>query len=128
MRRTRLSGVQPVPADPDHFTGSARRHDLIAVDDPPSSAILVAFEPGARTHWHRHPAGQYLYVVDGLGLTQRRGGEVEELAPGDCLYAAPGEEHWHGAGRVTGVSHLAFSFGVTEWVGPAELETEEAER
>ena len=128
MRRAQLSEVEPVPAGNDHFTGSARRHDLIAVEDPPSGAILVKFEPGARTHWHRHPAGQYLYVVEGSGLTQRRGGEVEALAPGDCLYAAPGEEHWHGAGLSTGVSHLAFSFGVTEWVGPADLDTKEAER
>ena len=128
MRRAQLSAVQPIPAGNDHFTGSAQRHDLIAVDDPPSGAILVRFEPGARTHWHRHPDGQYLYVVDGQGLTQRRGGEVESLVPGDCLYAAPGEEHWHGAGRTTGVSHLAFSFGVTEWVGPAELERREDER
>jgi quercetin dioxygenase-like cupin family protein len=128
MRRAQLSEVQPISAGNDHFTGSARRHDLIAVDDPPSGAILVEFEPGARTHWHRHPAGQYLYVVEGRGLTQSRGGEVQDLAPGDCLYAAPGEEHWHGAAATAGVSHLAFSFGVTEWVGPAELVAQEADR
>jgi quercetin dioxygenase-like cupin family protein len=120
MRTARLSETPATDVDPSHFSGNVRRHDLIAVDEPPSSALLVRFEPGGRTHWHRHPEGQYLYVLEGKGLAQSRGGEVMELLPGDCLYAGPGEEHWHGASSDARLAHLAFSFGDTEWVGPAD--------
>lgn len=120
MRRSQLSQVRPAIADPAHFTGSALRYDLVAADDPPSSAIVVRFEPGGRTHWHRHPNGQYLYVLDGEGRVQRRGADIEAIRPGDCIYAEPGEEHWHGASEEGSVSHLAFSFGVTEWLEPAD--------
>ncbi len=122
MKTARLSEVDARDADPEHFTGSVTRHDLIAVDEPPSSAIVVRFSPGARTHWHRHPDGQYLYALEGDGLAQARGGDVLRLLPGDCVYAAPGEEHWHGASSEIAFAHLAFSFGVTDWVGPADVD------
>jgi quercetin dioxygenase-like cupin family protein len=122
MRFTRLSDTAAHEADPAHFTLPAGRHDLIAVDDPPSSALLVKFGPGGRTHWHRHPNGQYLHVVEGKGRVQSRGGEVVHLLPGDTVYAEPGEEHWHGAAEDHEVAHLAFSFGRTEWAGPVDAE------
>jgi quercetin dioxygenase-like cupin family protein len=120
MKRTRLDDTPATDAGTTQFTGTVRRHDLIAVDDPPGTALLVRFEPMARTHWHAHPEGQYLYVVEGRGLTQSRGGEVVELRPGDCVYAAPGEEHWHGAAPDQGMAHFAVSLGVTEWAEPVE--------
>jgi quercetin dioxygenase-like cupin family protein len=98
----------------------ASRRDLIAVDDPPSSAILVEFGPGGRTHWHRHPNGQYIHVIEGEGRIQSRGGDVRSLMPGDTVYAEPGEEHWHGASVDGHVAHLAFSFGVTDWGSPID--------
>ena len=120
MKTARLAAIQAVAADGAHFSGQVSRHDLIVVDAPPSSALLVRFEPGARTHWHRHPAGQYLHVVEGAGVAQSRGSDPVALSPGDTLYAAPGEEHWHGAAPDQPLAHLAFSFGVTEWAGPVE--------
>ena len=115
MRRARLSDVTASQASASHFTGNAARRDLLAAEDPPSSAILVEFEPGSRTHWHSHPAGQYLFVMTGTGLAQTRGGPIISIQAGDCLYAAPGEQHWHGASQESSVAHLAFSFGVTQW-------------
>jgi hypothetical protein len=44
---------------------------------------LVHFMPGARTAWHRHPLGQTLFVTEGIGLRQRRGGPVEVIRPVD---------------------------------------------
>jgi quercetin dioxygenase-like cupin family protein len=120
MRQARLSQTEARSADPSHFTGDASRHDLIVVDSPPSSALLVRFAPGGRTHWHRHPDGQYLYVVEGRGWVQSRGHDAVSVQAGDCVYAAPGEEHWHGADATEGVAHLAFSFGITEWIGPTD--------
>lgn len=119
MKRSQLDDADQAPADEQHFDGVVLRRDLIDVDDPPSSAIVVEFAAGGRSHWHSHPDGQYLYVLAGEGRIQSRNGAVEDLRPGDCVYAAPGEEHWHGAGAATSVTHLAFSHGRTRWLGSA---------
>jgi quercetin dioxygenase-like cupin family protein len=73
----------------------------------------VHFEPGARTHWHTHPAGQTLYVVSGSGRAQSEGGPVREIRAGDVVWFAPNEKHWHGGGTATAMSHVA----ITEMVG-----------
>jgi quercetin dioxygenase-like cupin family protein len=71
------------------------------------SASSVHFTPGARTAWHTHPNGQTIYVTEGLGRCQRRGGPVEVIRPGDRVYFEPGEEHWHGAAPDRFMTHLA---------------------
>ena len=71
------------------------------------SAASVTFEPGARTAWHTHPAGQTLVVTAGVGRVQRAGGPVEAIRPGDVVWFAPGEKHWHGAAPETAMTHLA---------------------
>ena len=67
----------------------------------------VTFEPGARTAWHTHPLGQTLIVTAGCGRVQREGGPVEEIRPGDVVWFAPGEKHWHGAAPTTAMTHIA---------------------
>ena len=67
----------------------------------------VHFTPGARTAWHTHPNGQTIYVVEGVGLAQRRGGPVEVIRPGDRVFFEPGEDHWHGAAPTRFMTHLA---------------------
>jgi hypothetical protein len=32
-----------------------------------------------------------------IGLVAVRGGDVQEIRPGDVVYIEPTEEHWHGA-------------------------------
>ena len=71
------------------------------------SASRVHFTPGARTHWHTHPNGQTIFVLEGIGLAQRRGGPVETIRPGDRVFFEPGEEHWHGAAPNRFMTHLA---------------------
>ena len=67
----------------------------------------VTFEPGARTAWHAHALGQTLVVTAGCGRVQRQGGPIEEIRPGDVVWIAPGEKHWHGAAPTTAMTHLA---------------------
>jgi quercetin dioxygenase-like cupin family protein len=67
----------------------------------------VTFEPGARTAWHTHPLGQTLIVTAGCGWVQREGAPVEEIRPGDVVWFAPEEKHWHGATATTGMTHIA---------------------
>jgi quercetin dioxygenase-like cupin family protein len=71
------------------------------------SANSVHFTPGARTAWHTHPNGQTIYVLEGEGRAQRRGGPVEAIRPGDRVFFEPGEDHWHGAGPTRFMTHLA---------------------
>lgn len=78
--------------------------------------FLVFFEPGARTHWHAHEGEQTLYVVSGNGRVQKSGEPAIEIAPGDVVYFAPGEKHWHGAGPSSAMIHFAVTTGGdTQW-------------
>jgi len=103
------AGSQPSGRGPaDWFTGAVRIDPLFTAPDPALVAgALVTFEPGARTAWHSHPLGQTLIVTAGCGWVQRDGGPVEEIRPGDVVWFAPGEKHWHGATAATGMSHIA---------------------
>ena len=94
----------------DWFTGDVYI-DAVAASAAPSrvQANLVHFMPGARTAWHRHPLGQTLFVVEGVGQVQRRGGPVEIIRPGDRIYIEPDEEHWHGATPSRLMVHLALN-------------------
>ena len=71
------------------------------------SASSVHFTPGARTAWHTHPNGQTIYVTEGVGLAQRRGGPIEVIRSGDRVFFEPGEDHWHGAAPSRFMTHLA---------------------
>ena len=90
------------------FTGAVYV-DTVAVPSGPSrlAASSVHFTPGARTAWHSHPNGQTIYVTEGTGLCQRRGGPIEVIRPGDRVFFEPGEEHWHGAAPDRFMTHLA---------------------
>ena len=92
----------------DYFTGAVRIDPLVSAPAPARVvAAAVTFEPGARTAWHTHPLGQNLIVIAGSGWTQRWGGPVEEIKPGDVIWIPPGEKHWHGATSATGMTHIA---------------------
>jgi quercetin dioxygenase-like cupin family protein len=103
------SGSQPSGKGPaDWFTGTVRIDPLFQAPDPAFVAgSSVTFEPGARTAWHTHPLGQTLIVTAGCGWVQREGGSVEEIHPGDVVWFAPGEKHWHGATPSTALTHIA---------------------
>ena len=103
------AGSQPSGQGPaEWFTGTVRVDPLFTAPDPARVAVAhVTFEPGARTAWHTHPLGQTLIVTSGCGRAQRWEGPIEELHPGDVVWFAPGEKHWHGASPSTAVGHIA---------------------
>jgi quercetin dioxygenase-like cupin family protein len=81
---------------------------VITAPDPARlRAVRVTFAPGARTAWHMHPLGQTLLVMSGLGLAQSWGGPLRVIRPGDTVWFAPGEKHWHGAAPAHAMTHLA---------------------
>jgi quercetin dioxygenase-like cupin family protein len=103
------SGSQPsARGSAEYFTGTVRIDPLMSPSEPARVAgASVTFEPGARTAWHTHPLGQTLIVTAGCGRVQREGGPVEEIRPGDVVWFAPGEKHWHGATPTTAMTHIA---------------------
>jgi quercetin dioxygenase-like cupin family protein len=105
------AGSQPSQKGPEaFFTGTVRIDPL---NSPPAPAratsAYVTFEPGARSAWHTHPLGQTLIVTAGCGWAQREGGPVEVIRPGDVLWFAPGDKHWHGATPATAMTHIAIT-------------------
>lgn len=105
----RPAGTIPTrKASPDYFTGTVWQDAIIEAPEPARvRALRVSFEPGARTNWHTHPLGQTLHVERGIGRVQSWGGPVREIRPGDTVWIAPGEKHWHGAAPDTAMVHLA---------------------
>ena len=75
--------------------------------DGEMTAMRALVPPGVVTHWHSHPRGQLLHVLDGGGLAQRQGGEVVELRRGDSVWFAPDERHWHGAAPQEPFSYIS---------------------
>jgi quercetin dioxygenase-like cupin family protein len=104
-------GSQPSGKGPaEWFTGAVRIDSRFQRSNPARvGGAIVTFEPGARTAWHTHPLGQTLIVTAGCGWVQREGGPVEEIRPGDVVWFAPAEKHWHGATATTAMTHIAIA-------------------
>lgn len=92
----------------DYFTGQVRIEPVHSAPEPARlRAVIVTFQPAARTAWHTHPLGQTLHVLSGIGWAQSWGGPIREIRPGDTVWFAPGEKHWHGAAADQPMTHLA---------------------
>ncbi|RDD95209.1 cupin domain-containing protein [Acidovorax sp. BoFeN1] len=108
MEIKRNGSQASVAASAENFTGQARVDPLFSAPAPARvRGASVTFEPGARTAWHKHPYGQTLIVTAGCGWVQLDGHPVEEIRPGDVVWIAPGERHWHGATMTTAMTHIA---------------------
>ena len=108
------SNVGPKPT----FTGHAMQDTLLDDGDKGEVRVYsVVFEPGARTYWHSHAAGQTLLVNSGEGMVENSDGDKRVVRAGDVVWSPPGEVHWHGAGPGSFLSHTAVSLGLTSWSG-----------
>ena len=104
--------------DAGRFTGDVWLRSGPAAPDGTNVGI-VHFSPGARTHWHAHPGGQFLYGLTGRGRVRSRGGPGHVLEPGDIVHVPAGEWHFHGAAPHSPVAHVAVNEGgAPEWGGP----------
>jgi quercetin dioxygenase-like cupin family protein len=102
------SSIETTIGPSEWFTGAVFL-DGVAVPSGPSRlfALSVHFTPGARTAWHTHPNGQSIFVTEGIGLAQSRGGPIEVIRPGDRVFFEPDEDHWHGATANRFMTHFA---------------------
>lgn len=108
MEIQRSGSVASEKGKAEWFTGVVRLDRLFGAHAPArASGGAVTFEPGARTAWHTHPLGQTLIVITGAGRVQLEGQPIQEIHPGDVVWIAPGERHWHGASPATAMTHFA---------------------
>jgi len=122
---TRAGSRAPSKGPSQYFTGNVTVQMLFDPKHPdaPVSGAYVTFEPGARSNWHTHPAGQHLVVTEGVGRTGTVDGKVEEFKAGDVLWCPAGVKHWHGASPDQSMTHLALT-GIlpdgsnAEWMEP----------
>ncbi|MBD9626333.1 cupin domain-containing protein [Ensifer sp. ENS06] len=86
------------------------------------TAMRTFIPPGVVTHWHSHPRGQLLFVLDGVGIVQREGDDPVEVRAGDSIWFAPDERHWHGAAPSSPFSYLSVQLvkdgTAVHWLGP----------
>ena len=107
---TRAGSLPSTKGPAEYFTGNVRVERLFAANESaPYSGAYVTFEPGARSNWHTHPAGQRLIVTAGVGRTQEWGGPVVEVRAGDHIWCPPGVKHWHGASPTQAMTHIALT-------------------
>ncbi|WP_038006198.1 cupin domain-containing protein [Tenacibaculum sp. 47A_GOM-205m] len=104
----------------DFFTGNAYNIGLVAPDTTFTTAVgNVYFEPGARSNWHSHPAGQILIITDGVGYHQIEGQPIEVIKKGDVVKCPPNVRHWHGASPDVGLQQLYIvpntEKGIVDW-------------
>jgi quercetin dioxygenase-like cupin family protein len=101
--------------DEARFTGEVWLRSAITAGDGRSVAV-VHFSPGARTHWHRHPGGQFLYALTGHGRVRSRGEPGHLLEPGDVIHVAGDAWHFHGGAPDAPVVHVAINGpGTADW-------------
>ena len=104
--------------DEGRFSGEVWLRGTLSVEDGTNIGI-VHFSPGARTHWHRHPGGQFLYGVSGRGRVRTRGEAGHVLEPGDVIHVGADEWHYHGGLPDSPLVHVAVNGGGTpEWADP----------
>jgi quercetin dioxygenase-like cupin family protein len=122
MKLTPITATGKGPAD--WFTGDVYLTPVSAPVAPAYlSAGVVHFRPGARSHWHVHPKGQTLHVLEGIALVGTRDGAVIAARPGETVSCDPGVEHWHGATAQTLAVHVAIvvadaEHNGTDWLEP----------
>lgn len=108
MEVSRSADRPPARGPAEWFTGDVTITPLFDPKGPSQvGAAQVRFEPRARTAWHRHPLGQRLVVVEGVGWTQVEGGPIEVIRAGDVVWCPPDKRHWHGATPTSAMAHVA---------------------
>ena len=117
------NGVFPIGAKAaaGNFTGTVWVQPLVPNDSALNCVVgSVTFEPGARSNWHYHPAGQILLVTAGTGYYQEKGQPIKVIRKGDVVACPPKVEHWHGASPGSMMTHVAINpnteKGIVVWL------------
>ena len=117
--------------NPDYFVGNVKLNVLVPQDETESFTVgNVSFEPGGRTNWHTHAAGQILLITEGKGFYQEKGQPARSITKGDVIIIPSTIEHWHGASKHSGMIHIAITNnspeGPVKWLTPVTQEEYES--
>jgi len=106
----------------DNFTGTVYLNNLVTADSLNQNAVAsVTFEPGSRTKWHSHPAGQIILALDGVGYYQEEGKDKVTVRKGEVVKCPIDVPHWHGASADSAFVQVAITGrekGETVWYNP----------
>jgi len=106
----------------DNFTGTVYLNNLVTADSLNQNAVgSVTFEPGSRTKWHSHPAGQIILALDGVGYYQEEGKDKVIVRKGEVVKCPIDVPHWHGASADSAFVQVAITGrekGETVWYKP----------
>lgn len=92
----------------NNHTGNIWLNELSVPDSIFNYSVAVAtYSPGAKLDWHVHPAGQILFITEGVGYYQEKGKPIQIVHKGDIIKCPPGIAHWHGASRDSSFAYLA---------------------
>ncbi|MEW6673085.1 MAG: cupin domain-containing protein [Thermodesulfobacteriota bacterium] len=106
----RAESQKPFKGPEDFFTGDVQIDRLFPSNNTAHfSGAYVTFQPGARTAWHLHPAGQHMVVTSGVGLTGTRDAIILKFKAGDTVWCPPDIDHWHGATPDAPMTHLVIT-------------------
>lgn len=86
------------------------------VDSSDLRVSRIRFEPGARTYWHVHSAGQVIVAEEGQGLYQEQGSGIQKFVPGQAAYLKANIAHWHGAAPNAPVVQATMYGGTLKWL------------
>ncbi|MDU0479577.1 cupin domain-containing protein [Staphylococcus chromogenes] len=112
-----------------NFSGTVEATTLAAPTRESTLAVYaVTFAAGAHTHWHIHPKGQGIYVIDGIAVVQIEGQAPQLLAEGESIWIDAGQRHWHGATPEQPMTHVAYQQAAdylltTCWQEPVTVKT-----
>ncbi|CAG4934929.1 cupin domain-containing protein [Acidithrix sp. C25] len=104
------------PIRPERYSGDVAIQALRVSPNPADGDILhVQYEPNCVTNWHRHPGGQFIYILSESAIIGVEGEEPAHVKKGSLVVVTPGERHWHGATVNDPAEILTFTFGITKW-------------
>ena len=117
MKLVEQTANRSVDSEPGKFTDGVWQEELLGPQvDAGMRVHRFFYAPGSHSHWHSHTGEQALYVLSGRARVRREGEDAFEAGPGDLVYVAPGEKHWHGAVADQFLVHFAFTAsGSTDW-------------
>lgn len=106
----------------NNFTGDVWLKNLVHADSSNQNSVgSVTFAPGARTHWHAHPAGQIIIAINGVGYYQEEGKDKVIVKKGEVIKCPKDVPHWHGASADSSFVQVAITGrenGETIWLKP----------
>jgi quercetin dioxygenase-like cupin family protein len=106
MKVFRLDQVAEEPQVRPLFTGPVTMQTVISTDLSKRFLISqVNFAEGVRNKFHSHSIEQVLIITKGKGIVATDKEEIT-VVPGDIIFIAAGEKHWHGAVKGSTFSHL----------------------